>query len=477
MWEAESKFFVLFVNFEISVKLSGRSGRDRGCGGLSGGCWVMPRHLSDEERLSAEPKSQLELLFRVACDFPLGLPALELIDKAVELDSRSRASLFARDTTLKQKVISLKRTLFEQRVGRRNGAGTEYQPGRNVLRVTCRAAAFSYASARVFPDVCLACDPQLSQNLFLARMQALRKTQWRLDPTPRHFDAARPADLLSWMADVRPVQVSGHAGLLDGEQAVRSVVAEGFGIFAARNLPAGYPLGIYCGIVRYSHEYEAKRQASASRCEYGVDITTFLKLDPTNASGQPVVFVSEGCCNLLPLVNEDPANGRAVNVAMVWDTQPDNVQFVTTRAVRAGEEILTHYGVAYDRSHYAPSASTSASAESVTSGRKRSRSRARAGADVMAEASSHDVAAATENAAGNAAAAAALLGDPRGAELPPPGIPLSLPLLEELEPLEVDRLIATELRRDPLFFDPGEMLIDVPLGSTLVQPMAELVAL
>ena len=155
-----------------------------------------------------------------------------------------------------------------------------------------------------------------------------------------------------WEHDVS-VEMVGADGFTAG--GARGAVPSQRALFAARDLPAQYPLGVYMGVLLRTEEYEAKRaRLGAGAMEYGVGVTNFLELDPTYDNGEPIVEPSCFVYNPLPLMNEDPTR-RRTNVRMCFDDelkQPDCVVFVTTREVCEGEELLTYYGRSYDRSGY-----------------------------------------------------------------------------------------------------------------------------
>jgi hypothetical protein len=113
---------------------------------------------------------------------------------------------------------------------------------------------------------------------------------------------------------------------------------------------------VYMGVLVETSVYEAKRARLRGTMDYGVNVTDFLQLDPTYENGDLMLSPTRYAYNPLPLMNEDPGQSERQNVRMTYDDvvgEPDCVVFVTNRAVKKGEELLTYYGYNYDRSSYA----------------------------------------------------------------------------------------------------------------------------
>ena len=289
---------------------------------------------------------QAELLFRVLQRHPLGISALNLIDESITEDETCPRSVFDAGAKRKRKVCSLKRALFSQRKGRRvrheGLTPDEWEPSRSVMRVRCLGEEFSYTFASVRPLVSLVNDTVEAERVFLGRMARVRLAQGKVTAP------GNPASCESWQEDMFACFVSNHIT----DTGLTSVLPHGATLFAERDLPAGYVLGVYFGTVRWKSEYDAKRAAAkADTVEYGVEVCNFLTLDPTDDQNR-LVYQRNGWLNPLPLMNEAYLDKAKQNVRMIFDEEPDNVQFVTTRTVRAGEELLAAYGTVYDRSHY-----------------------------------------------------------------------------------------------------------------------------
>ncbi|KAJ1958422.1 hypothetical protein IWQ62_004902 [Dispira parvispora] len=163
-----------------------------------------------------------------------------------------------------------------------------------------------------------------------------------IPPTPKVPPTAQNSDIPKSWRDVVEVKPS-------------TIPNAGQGLFAIRDLPAYVPLGFYFGVPMTEDEFDSLKDHVGLASHYSIMYRRTV-LDATDSNGQP--FTDPDGLLFCPFhfMNEKIGKG---NVAFLEGYIVNQVICMTTRKVKAGEELFVYYGSEVDREHWNNNLTTS----------------------------------------------------------------------------------------------------------------------
>ncbi|KAJ2009164.1 hypothetical protein GGI04_000677 [Coemansia thaxteri] len=124
----------------------------------------------------------------------------------------------------------------------------------------------------------------------------------------------------------------------------------GNGLFAVRDLPPGVPLGFYFGVPMTEDEFDSLKEKVGLASHYSIMYRKTV-LDATDESGMPYTDPSGPLYCPFHFMNEDRV-GQMYNITFLEGAKVNQIICLTSRAVKAGEELFVSYGDEVDRSHW-----------------------------------------------------------------------------------------------------------------------------
>ncbi|KAJ2470920.1 hypothetical protein GGI02_002614 [Coemansia sp. RSA 2322] len=121
----------------------------------------------------------------------------------------------------------------------------------------------------------------------------------------------------------------------------------GNGLFAVRDLPPGVPLGFYFGVPMTEDEFDSLKEKVGLASHYSIMYRKTV-LDATDESGMPYTDPSGPLYCPFHFMNEDRV-GQMYNITFLEGAKVNQIICLTSRAVKAGEELFVSYGDEVDR--------------------------------------------------------------------------------------------------------------------------------
>ncbi|KAJ1971138.1 hypothetical protein H4R35_005445 [Dimargaris xerosporica] len=123
----------------------------------------------------------------------------------------------------------------------------------------------------------------------------------------------------------------------------------GNGLFAARDIPMYTPLGFYFGVPMTEDEFDSLKDHVGIASHYSIMYRRTV-LDATDEQGQPFTDPNGPLYCPFHFMNESIGRG---NVAFLEGHVVNQVICMTTKNVKAGQELFVYYGSEVDRDHWA----------------------------------------------------------------------------------------------------------------------------
>ncbi|KAJ1943640.1 hypothetical protein FBU59_002848 [Linderina macrospora] len=124
----------------------------------------------------------------------------------------------------------------------------------------------------------------------------------------------------------------------------------GNGLFAARDLPGGIPLGFYFGVPMTEDEYDSLKDTVGMASHYSIMYRKTV-LDATDTHGMPYTDPAGRLYCPFHFMNED-REGKKCNIAFLEGVKVNQIICLTTRSIKQGEELFVSYGEEVDRSKW-----------------------------------------------------------------------------------------------------------------------------
>ncbi|KAI8322884.1 hypothetical protein GQ54DRAFT_297162 [Martensiomyces pterosporus] len=124
----------------------------------------------------------------------------------------------------------------------------------------------------------------------------------------------------------------------------------GNGLFAVRDLPAGIPLGFYFGVPMTEDEFDSLKDNVGVASHYSIMYRKTV-LDATDEHGAPYTDPDGPLYCPFHFMNED-RDGKHCNIVFLEGAKVNQIICLTSRDIKAGEELLVSYGDEVDRSHW-----------------------------------------------------------------------------------------------------------------------------
>lgn len=128
-----------------------------------------------------------------------------------------------------------------------------------------------------------------------------------------------------------------------------SIPNAGNGLFAARMLPGGIPLGFYFGVPMTEDEFDSLKETKGMSSHYSIMYRKTV-LDATDPDGMPYTDPEGPVYCPFHFMNEDRKGSG--NIVFQEGIKVNQVICMTKRTVGKGEELFVSYGDEVDRSHW-----------------------------------------------------------------------------------------------------------------------------
>ncbi|KAJ1968404.1 hypothetical protein H4R34_006273, partial [Dimargaris verticillata] len=122
----------------------------------------------------------------------------------------------------------------------------------------------------------------------------------------------------------------------------------GDGLFAVRDIPMYTPLGFYFGVPMTEDEFDSLKDHVGIASHYSIMYRRTV-LDATDEHGQPFTDPNGPLYCPFHFMNERIGRG---NVAFLEGHVVNQVICMTTKNVKAGQELFVYYGSEVDRDHW-----------------------------------------------------------------------------------------------------------------------------